>query len=70
MEFDTWYDINRERLRVYVYPTGVRYTVPDVKKLLVKRSGDHLLECEDGTRKIVVAGFIAVEIDSNDWDVI
>lgn len=67
MELDKWYNVNDERTRIYVYPSGVRYAVVDVTRISMDKMGDHLIECADGTKKKVKSGYIAIEYDADAW---
>lgn len=58
-----WLDVSDEQFRVYVYPSGYRYTVFDPLKLSVKQkaNGDsHRIQRADGG-VYVPPGWIAIE---------
>ena len=70
MDEETWYDVENERLRIYVYPTGVRYAVPNVTKVYLNDKGFHLLEVGEAEKKVVQPGWVAIEIDADGWSVL
>ena len=60
----TWLDVSDELFRVYVYPSGYRYTVYDPLKLSVKQKpeGDsHRIQLKTGGVLYVRPGWVAIE---------
>lgn len=56
-----------ERKRVYRFADGKLITYFDVMKLAVSERGTHRLELKDGRKVIVPAGFLAIELDVDNW---
>ncbi len=56
-----------ERSRTYHFPDGKTLTLKDVTHLLVRPSGTHRLMTKDGRKWIVPPGWLAVELDVDDW---
>lgn len=56
---------NGERSRTYVFPNA-RYTVEAVTAVAVSASGTHRLESKGGKR-IVPTGWVAIEVDCDEW---
>lgn len=61
-----WYRTEGEKWRIYHFPTGT-LKIEHVIKLCVRPSGTHRLETADGTKWIIPVGWIAIEIDSDEW---
>lgn len=56
-----------ERKRTYHFPGGEKVTLEDVTHLLVRPSGTHRLMTSDGRKWIVPVGWLAIEIDADEW---
>lgn len=56
-----------ERKRKYVYPDGTYYELLEVLALAVSSLGTHRLKLSDGTHIIVPTGWIAIELDIDNW---
>lgn len=57
-----------ERSRAYVYASGFRLEYKDVEFLNVSASGGHRLTMKDKKHRAYVApGWIAIELDCDDW---
>ena len=56
-----------ERKRVYHFPGGGKLELTDVTHLLVRPSGSHRLATADGRKWIVQPGWVAIELDVDDW---
>lgn len=63
-----WSETKGEKSRTYYYDEEVTFTVDNVVKLCVRPSGNHRLETADGTKFIIAAGWIAIEIDAPAWE--
>lgn len=64
-----WQKIEDEARRTYRFPGGERIEVHCVVALCVRPSGNHRLETQDGTKVIVKAGWLAIEIVAKQWSV-
>ena len=60
-----------ENSRTYLFPGGDTITVPQVRELLVRPSGNHRLKTADGRLHIIASGWLAISIedDSKEWTV-
>lgn len=58
-----------ERNRRYYFPGGDILEYQNVISLEVRPSGNHRLVLKDGTHVIVAAGWLAIELDINNWTV-
>lgn len=56
-----------ERSRTYVFPGGERLTYPWVSAIAISERGTHRLELADGKKVIVRCGWLAIELDTDDW---
>lgn len=56
-----------ERSRTYHFPDGKTKTIHSVTHLLARPSGSHRLKTQSGRLWIIPAGWLAVEIDADDW---
>lgn len=56
-----------ERKRVYHFPNGEKLELTNVTHVLVRSSGAHRLMTADGRKWIVPPGWLAVELDMDDW---
>jgi hypothetical protein len=56
-----------ERSRTYHYADGRTLAMKDVRALCVRPSGTHRLETADGRKWIVAPGWVAIELDVDDW---
>lgn len=56
-----------ERARTYHFPTGGKVTLNNVTHLLSRPSGTHRLMTADGRKWIVPAGWVAIELDVDEW---
>jgi hypothetical protein len=55
-----------EKSRTYIFPAG-SITVLGVSGVCVRPSGTHRLECSDGARWIIPAGWLGIKLDIADW---
>lgn len=55
-----------ERKRTYHFP-NCTFTAENVVAVCVRPSGTHRLETSDGKKYIVSVGWVAVELDVDDW---
>jgi hypothetical protein len=55
-----------ERKRTYHFPSG-KLSIENVTAICVRPSGTHRLETAEGRRWIITAGWLAVELDVDDW---
>ena len=55
-----------ETSRKYHFPTGT-VEIQDVKRLCIRPSGGHRLECGDGSKWVINSGWLAVEIVVGHW---
>jgi hypothetical protein len=58
--------VTGETSRKYIFPNG-EVTIRNVKKLVVRPSGNHRLGTADGKKHIVRAGWLAIEIEAREW---
>lgn len=58
-----------ERKRVYHFPGGDRIELVGVTHLTVRPSGNHRLATSDGRKWIVPPGWLAVELDVDDFQI-
>lgn len=58
---------NGEESRAYVYPDGSRYSVSGVTHVCVRPSGTHRLNKSDGTKVLVLPGWVAIEFVMDAW---
>jgi hypothetical protein len=58
--------VRGERSRTYLFPSG-HVTINNVKRLCVRHSGTHRLETEAGEKFIVQPGWMAIQIDADEW---
>lgn len=58
---------NGERRRIYTYANGSTFTVENVSDVAISKSGNHRLNTKDGRKFIVMAGWIAIEVDADFW---
>lgn len=56
-----------ERKRTYHYSDGSNFAVANVERIYVRPSGTHRLETSDGRKWIVVPGWVAIELDVDEW---
>ncbi len=56
-----------ERSRTYIFPSDARVRFENVTAICKRESGSHRLEMADGTKAIVLPGFIAVLLDVDQW---
>lgn len=56
-----------ERKRTYHFPNAEKVVLENVTHLLVRPSGTHRLMTADGRKWIVPTGWLAVELDMDDW---
>lgn len=62
-----WKEVsNGEASRTYVFPSG-EITIQDVSRVLVRPSGSHRLECKNGDKYIVSAGWLAISVSAKEW---
>ncbi len=59
--------IPHERSRTYVFSGNEKLIYLDVCRLKVSDSGNHRLELGDGRKIIVMAGWLAIELDVDSW---
>ncbi len=55
-----------ERKRTYHFAGGT-VEIPNVSRVCVRPSGNHRIETTDGKRFIVNAGWLAIELEVEDW---
>lgn len=55
-----------ERSRTYHFPDGGKVTLKNVTHLLVRPRGTHRL-IADGVKWVVMPGFVAIELDVDEW---
>ncbi len=55
-----------ERKRTYHFPNG-KLVIENVVAICVRPSGTHRLDSADGRKWIVSSGWIAIELDVDDW---
>lgn len=55
-----------ERSRTYVFPNG-KYTINNVTAVGVRPSGTHRVEDANGRKYVIPPGWMAVELDVDDW---
>jgi hypothetical protein len=58
-----------ERSRTYHFPSGEKITIEGVSQILVRPSGSHRLVTQTGVKWIIASGWIAIEIDVDNWSV-
>lgn len=56
-----------ERKRTYIYPGGERLQVEGVTMIRLGSGYHHYLECADGSKVIMAPGWLAIEIDTDEW---
>lgn len=56
-----------ERKRTYHFPSGERIELKDVTHLLIRPSGTHRLMTADGHKWIIPPGWLAIELDMDEW---
>lgn len=56
-----------ERSRTYRYSDGCALRIENVALICVRPSGSHRLETKDGKKWIIPPGWIAIEIDTDEW---
>ncbi len=56
-----------ERKRTYHFPVGKSFTLTDVTHLLARPSGTHRIQTGDGKKWIVPGGWLAIELDVDEW---
>ncbi len=56
-----------ERKRTYHYADGGKMEIFNVVALCVRPSGSHRLETKDGRKWIIAAGWMAIELDMDEW---
>lgn len=56
-----------ERLRRYLYGDGRKIELVNVTHLLVRPSGTHRLQTADGRKWIVNPGWLAIELEMDEW---
>lgn len=56
-----------ERSRTYVFARNERLTYKDVVAVAVSERGTHRLELKDGSKILIPAGFLAIELDVDAW---
>jgi hypothetical protein len=57
-----------EKSRTYVFPQG-EVTIMDVARICFRPSGSHRLECTNGTKYVIPAGFLAIKVEADQWSV-
>lgn len=57
-----------ERCRTYIFPGGDRLEFKWVSAIAISERGTHRLEYGDNQKAIVRAGWIAIELDTDDWE--
>jgi hypothetical protein len=57
-----------ERRRTYIFPGGDRLEYKWVSAVAISERGTHRLELSDGAKVIVRPGWLAVELDTDDWE--
>jgi hypothetical protein len=57
---------NPKRGRTYLFPSG-KVAFENVVAVCVRPSGTHRLELADGRKVIVNPGWLAVELDMDEW---
>lgn len=55
-----------EKKRTYIFPSG-KVELLNVTAICVRPSGTHRLETQDGRKWIVNPGWLAIELDVQDW---
>lgn len=56
-----------ERSRTYHFPDGKTKTIHNVTHFLARPSGSHRLKTGLGQLWIIPTGWLAIEIDADDW---
>lgn len=56
-----------ERKRIYHFSNGCKLELSDVTDICVRPSGTHRLKTGDGRHWIVQPGWVAIELDIDDW---
>lgn len=57
----------KEQNRRYIFPNGETVTFKNVVKFGVGSSGTHRLETKDGQKHIVNTGWLAINLDLDEW---
>lgn len=53
--------------RTYLFPNSERIDFKDVTHVCVRPSGTHRLNMADGTKAIVSSGWLAIELETEEW---
>lgn len=56
-----------EKRRTYIYSNGFKLTINNVTDVSVSDSGNHRIETERGKKYIVTPGWVAMELDVEQW---
>lgn len=56
-----------ERKRIYHYLNGGKLEFKNVVEVIVSNSGNHRLKLQDGSHWIIKEGWIAIELDIDEW---
>lgn len=57
----------KEKSRKYIYSNGFKLNIKNVIDVTISDSGNHRIETEDGKKYIVTTGWVAVELDTEQW---
>lgn len=57
----------KEQNRCYIFPNDERVSFLRVVKFGVGKSGTHRLETADGQKHIVATGWLAINLDLDEW---
>lgn len=58
---------HKELKRIYYYPCGYKHEFQNVVSIAISDSGNHRLECEDGSKHIVAPGWLVISLDVKEW---